>query len=149
MAHPYTKLWIHAVFSTKNRQPLVRPAVKPVLYDLIRQQLQELQCRMECVNGVEDHVHILFLLSPQWSVADVMKQVKGSSSHEVNRRNLLPQKFAWQTGYGAFSVSESQVERRRAYIQNQEEHHRRMTFSEEYERFLRQYGLDGVTAGNR
>lgn len=141
MSHSKTKIWIHAVFSTKNRQPLIQKTVRDFLYRHIRQELTDADCIVDSINGIEDHVHILFLLQPQLAVSAVMKQIKGSSSHHINGLNIIPDKFAWQTGYGAFSVSESQVERVRQYIANQEQHHQKMTFSEEYQRFMKQYGL--------
>lgn len=141
MSHSKTKIWIHAVFSTKNRQPLIQKAVRPLIHSLIRQQLIDLGCFVDSLNGVGDHVHILFLLNPQRSVSDVVKQIKGGSSYEINRRNLILGKFAWQTGYGAFSVSESQVERVRQYIAQQEEHHRKKPFTEEYRRLIHYHGL--------
>ncbi len=96
---------------------------------------------MDCIGGVADYVHILFLLNPKKSMADLMKQIKGASSHAFNQANLLTTPFAWQTGYGSFSVSESHVPRVRAYIVNQEEHHRTVTFQDEYRRFMSHYGL--------
>ena len=141
MSHSKTKIWIHAVFSTKNRQPFIRKTVRDFLYRHIRQELTDAGCIVDSINGIDDHVHILFLLKPQLAVSDVMKQIKGSSSHEINGLDVIPDKFAWQTGYGAFSVSESQVERVRQYIAHQEQHHQKMTFAEEYRRFMKQYGL--------
>ncbi|GAB3927463.1 IS200/IS605 family transposase [Larkinella terrae] len=141
MSHSKTKIWIHAVFSSKDRQPLIQKKVRMILYPLIREQLTASGCYVDCINGVEDHIHILFLLNPQVAISDLMKHVKGSSSHEINRQNLIPEKFAWQTGYGAFSISESQIGRVRQYIANQEQHHRKMTFAEEYSQFMKNYGL--------
>ena len=86
-----------------------------------------------------DHVHCLFLLSPQKSINDVIKQVKGSTSHDINEKNLI--KFSWQTGYAAYSVSESVVEKVFEYIKNQKRHHAKITFQQEYDEFLRLCGL--------
>lgn len=83
----------------------------------------------------------LFLLNPQKSISDVIKQVKGSSYHYVNQQNLITDKFAWQTGYAAYSVSESIVEKVFQYIQNQKNHHQKLSFQEEYEEFLKINGL--------
>lgn len=139
MPHSNCKIWIHAIFSTKDRRPLIHARVK--IHTLIRKELVATDCWVDVVNGTADHVHALFLLSPKIAVSDVLKQVKGSTSHEVNSTQLIPEKFAWQTGYGAFSVSESHVAKVREYIQNQEEHHRTLSFADEYERFLKHYGL--------
>jgi REP element-mobilizing transposase RayT len=89
-----------------------------------------------------DHIHCLFLLNPQKSVAEVLKQIKGSSSHYINQSNLIAEKFAWQTGYAAYSVSESVVERVYQYIKNQKQHHQNKTFQQEYDEFLKLYSLE-------
>lgn len=100
-----------------------------------------MDCFVDCVSGVADHVHILFLLNPKKSMADVMKQIKGSSSHAFNQAKLTTVHFAWQTGYGVFSVSESHVPRVRKYILNQEEQHKAVSFLDEYKRFMLHYRL--------
>jgi len=87
-----------------------------------------------------NHIHCLFQLDHQKCIADVIKQVKGSSSHFINSNNLTVAKFAWQTGYSSFSVSESIVEKVEKYIRNQKEHHKKMTFEEEYNGFLKLHG---------
>jgi REP element-mobilizing transposase RayT len=89
-----------------------------------------------------DHIHCLFLLSPQKSIAEVIKQIKGSSSHYINQNNFIAYKFAWQTGYASFSVSESIVEKVFEYIKNQKSHHQKKTFQQEHDEFLKLYGLD-------
>lgn len=89
-----------------------------------------------------DHLHCLFLLSPQKSIAEVIKQIKGSGSHFINQNNLIPEKFAWQTGYAAYSVSESAVDRVFQYIKNQKQHHQKKSFQQEYDEFLKLYGLE-------
>lgn len=141
MSHSKCKIWIHAIFATKDRRPLIHPRARAKIHALIRKELVATGCWVELINGTDDHVHALFLLNPKVAVTDVQKQVKGASSHEVNASEWIPEKFAWQTGYAAFSVSESHVAKVREYIRNQEEHHRTLTFAEEYERFLKHYGL--------
>lgn len=89
-----------------------------------------------------DHIHCLFLLNPQKSNAGIIKQIKGSSSHFINQNNLISEKFAWQTGYAAYSVSESVVEKVFQYIKNQKHHHIQKTFQQEYEGFLKLYGFE-------
>ena len=142
MSHSKSKIWIHAVFATKNRQPIIRPSVITLIHDELRRQLNDTGCYVDSIGGVADHVHLLFLLSPKIAVADVLKQIKGSSSHVFNQQGLTPDRFAWQTGYSAFSVSEGHLLRVRRYIQNQEEHHRKQTFADEHQQFIRHYGLD-------
>lgn len=88
-----------------------------------------------------NHIHCLFLLNPQKSIAEVIKQIKGSSSHYINHNILIQEKFAWQTGYAAYSVSESGFEKVQEYIINQKIHHQKKTFEKEYEAFIKLYGL--------
>lgn len=142
MSHSYNKIWIHAIWATKNRMPLLTQNVEQRVYQFISEQLREMGCPVRIVNGIPDHVHCLFLLSPQKSIAEVIKQVKGSSSHFINKSNFIPDKFAWQTGYAAYSVSESGVEKVYQYIKNQKTHHQKKSFKEEYDEFLKLYGFE-------
>jgi REP element-mobilizing transposase RayT len=141
MSHSYNKIWIHLIFSTKLRAQLIYPAIEKDIYAFIEGQLRDMGCPVRIINGMPDHVHALFLLNPQKSMAEVVKQVKGSSSHFVNQSNLLSEKFAWQIGYAAFAVSESILEKVVRYIKNQKEHHRKTTFTHEYEGFLKLHGF--------
>jgi putative transposase len=142
MPHSFNKIWIHAIWATKNRESLIHQNLEQKLFQYISEQLREQGCPVRIINGMPDHVHCLFLLSPKKSIMDVIKQIKGSSSHFVNQNNLIPEKFAWQTGYAAFSVSESVVERVFQYIKNQKQHHQKRSFQQEYEEFLKRYGLN-------
>jgi len=142
MPHSFNKIWIHAIWATKERIPLISSVVEKKVYEIISAQLRELSCPVRIVNGMRDHIHCLFLLNPQKSVAEVLKQIKGSSSHYINQSNLIAEKFAWQTGYAAYSVSESVVERVYQYIKNQKQHHQNKTFQQEYDEFLKLYGLE-------
>lgn len=141
MSHSFAKIWIHAIFSTKDRVPLLKDHLLSQVNTHINDRLIDLGCDVRIINGTEDHLHILFLLSPDKTIAQVIKAIKGESSHWINQQDLLNAKFAWQVGYGAFSVSESNVGKVENYIHRQEEHHRRMTFQEEYDRFIQKYGL--------
>jgi REP-associated tyrosine transposase len=136
MSHSFNKIWIHAIWATKNRQPLIRPDKEKIIHEFLRKELIDCGCRVRIINGMPDHVHLLFLLNREKSIAGVIKQVKGCSSHSVNEQNLLPEKFAWQTGYAAFSVSESQLEKVYHYIANQKARHRKQSFLQEYEEFI-------------
>ncbi|WP_228520533.1 transposase [Flavobacterium sp. CSZ] len=93
------------------------------LFDLIWLELTELECPVRIINGMPDHVHVLFLQNPEKTITDIVKQIKGSSSHFINREELILEKFAWQTGFAAFSVSESQLDIVYNYIKNQKHHH--------------------------
>ena len=136
MAHSYVKIWIHAVFGTKNREHSIVPTIKKQVHQIIVDELNGLNCSLLAINGMPDHVHILFLLNSQKNIAEVMKQLKGGSSYQINQQDLIKYKFAWQVGYGAFSVSESGIEKVKEYIKNQEIHHQKLTFQEEYERLI-------------
>ena len=100
-----------------------------------------MSCYVEEINGTTDHVHVIFLLNPQRTVSDIFKQVKGAVSHEINSTNLIKEKFSWQVGYGGFSISESKVEEAKNYVLKQKQHHKKMTFKEEYYKFVELYGL--------
>ncbi len=141
MPHSYSKIWIHAIWSTKDRHPLIVPKIETNVYDFLQHQFVESGCPVRIINGMPDHVHALFLLNPQKAMVDVIKQVKGSSAHFFNENNFMEQKFAWQAGYGGFSVSESGVEKVFAYIANQKQHHQKKTFQQEYDDFLKLYGF--------
>tara|TARA_A100000171_G_C2115044_1_gene137340 strand:- start:353 stop:787 length:435 start_codon:yes stop_codon:yes gene_type:complete len=141
VSHSFNKIWIHAIWATKERAPLLKNKIEQKVYQFISAQLREQGCPVRIINGMPDHIHCLFLLNPQKSVAEIVKQVKGSSSHYVNKNNLISEKFSWQTGYAAYSVSESVVEKVFLYIKNQKEHHQKKTFQQEYDEFLSKNGL--------
>ena len=131
MSHSFNKIWIHAIWATKERLPLLHQNSEQKVYQFIAEQLRELGCPVRIINGMPDHIHCLFLLNPQKSVADVIKQIKGSSSHYINEHNIISDKFSWQTGYAAYSVSESVVEKVFQYIKTQKEHHKKKTYQQE------------------
>jgi putative transposase len=141
MSHSINKLWVHAIWSTKNREHLLHSTIEQKLYDYITGQLKESGCSVRIINGMPDHVHCLFLLNPQKSISEVMKQIKGSSSHYINKNDLITEKFAWQTGYAAFSISESISDRVYFYIKNQKNHHQKKNFQDEYSEFMKLYGF--------
>lgn len=142
MPHSYNKIWIHAIWATKNRTPFISQNIESKIYDFMGEQLREIGCPVRIINGMPDHIHCLFLLNPQKSISEVIKQIKGSSSHFINQNNLIPEKFSWQTGYAAYSVSESGKERVFQYIQNQKKDHYKKTFQKEYNDFLKLYGFE-------
>jgi putative transposase len=141
MPHSFNKIRIHAVWSTKERQPLISRAAEIKIHNFLREELIELVCPVRIINGMPDHIHSLFLLNLQKSVAEVIKYVKGITSHSINDQNLISKKFSWQTGYAAYSVSESQLERVFQYIKNQKQHHNKKTFLQEYDELLAWHGL--------
>lgn len=142
MPHSLTKIWLHVVFGTKNRKPLIKPSFERKLHLHIKEHLEhDLACRVRAINGTADHVHILLLLNPKHALMHAVQNIKGESSHWVNQGELSDERFAWQIGYGAFSVSESHMRRVERYILNQKEHHRIKTFAGEYQQFAKMHGL--------
>jgi REP element-mobilizing transposase RayT len=117
------------------------PSAEKKIYDLMNNEFIDTGCPMRIINGMPDHIHCLFLLNPNKAVTDIVKQVKGSCSHEINKQNITKEKFSWQTGYAAYSVSESVLEKVFQYIKNQKKHHEKITFQKEYENFIRLHGL--------
>lgn len=141
MSHSINKIWIHAIWATKDRISLINDSIERNVYQFISEQFIELGCQVRIINGMPDHIHCLFLLSSQKSIAEVMNQIKGSSSHYINQNDMIADKFSWQTGYAAYSISESGVEKVFQYIKNQKSHHQRKTFQQEYDEFLNLYGF--------
>jgi putative transposase len=142
MPHSFNKIWIHAIWATKERRPFIHHSIEPMLYSFISEQLREQGCLPRIINGMPDHIHCLFLLNPKKSIAEVIKQIKGSSSHFINQSTLIEGKFAWQNGYAAYSVSESVLEKVFRYISTQKLHHQKKSFQQEHEEFLKLYRLE-------
>lgn len=135
MPHSFHNIWIHAIWSTKKRMPLITDSIENKLYAFLTKQLREKGCPVRIINGMPDHIHALFLLNSQLSISEIIKQIKGSSSHWINKNELISEKFARQTGYAAFSVSESVLNKTYNYIKNQKKHHQKKSFIQEYEAF--------------
>ena len=131
MSHSLCRIWIHGVWSTKKLYPLIKPQIEKTIHSYLYDQFFEMGCPARIINGTEDHIHSLYMLSPRMTVAGLMKQVKANTSLRINEEDLSIDKFAWQTGYGAFSVSESDVPRIINYIKNQKEHHKKTSFLDE------------------
>lgn len=142
MSHTFSKIWLHVLWSTKNRQPLISQKLEPALYDFIRNEFEEMGCKVSAINGIADPIHCLLEISPQKSISDVIKQVKGSSSHFVNQSDLISEKFAWQTGFTVFSVSESVVDKVKRYIENQKAHHSKQSAEDELTAFLKIHQME-------
>jgi len=138
MPQSLSKVLVHLIFSTKHREPLIVPEVRPRLHAYIVGILENLKSPSLQTGGVADHVHVLFALGRTISQADLVEEVKRSSSKWMKADGGVLG-FSWQTGYGAFSIGESQADTVIRYIQNQEEHHRTVTFQDEFRRFLERY----------
>ncbi|RJQ59740.1 MAG: IS200/IS605 family transposase [Stygiobacter sp.] len=141
MANTYTQLYVQVVFVVKNRQSLIQEEWKQELYKYISGIIKNNEHKLLAINGVGDHVHILIGMKPSQSLADLMQDIKGSSSKWINDKNYVHGKFEWQAGYGAFTYSHSQISRVIKYIQNQEVHHKTSTFKEEYVSFLKAFEI--------
>ncbi len=142
MANTYTNLLYHVVFSTKNRTACLTDDVRESLYPYIGGVIRGEGGSLLEIGGVADHVHLLVRFKAAVSVATMVRRIKTSSSKWMSERSPDGPRFAWQTGYGAFSVSESQVGHVRRYIQNQEEHHRQRTFQEELREILSKHHIE-------
>ncbi len=136
MPQSLASLHIHLVFSTKNREPVITEGVRAALHAYMATVLQNSGCAPILINSVEDHIHLLFDLARNVAVSQAVEDVKKSSSKWIKTQEAEFADFAWQAGYGAFAVSESNVESVREYITRQREHHRKETFQEEYRQFL-------------
>lgn len=149
----YVRVWIHAVWGTKNRDHLLTREIRPRLIDHMRRNARDKQIYIDRLNGHTDHLHCLFGLNADVTIAKTLQLIKGEASHWMNKEKVTPTKFEWADEYYAVSVSESDVESVRAYIDNQEEHHRKKTFGEEVEEFMQKYGFsrlpaEGMQAGH-
>ncbi len=138
----FTNLLFHIIYSTKYRKPTIRPDWQDDLYGYIGGIVRGQQGTLLKIGGVEDHVHLLAKLSPTVAISDVLRKIKSNSSKWINERPDVSRKFEWQSGYAAFSVSESQMPSVSEYIANQAEHHRKKTFEEEFLDILKKHNID-------
>ncbi|MEP6262180.1 MAG: IS200/IS605 family transposase [Gillisia sp.] len=142
MANTYTQVHIQVVFAVQNRQGLIQNSWKDELYKYITAIIQNHNHKVLQINGMPDHIHILIGMRPTQSLSDLIKQVKQDSSKWINNKGIINGKFSWQSGYGAFSYSKTELPRVIRYIQNQEEHHKTKTFLEEYVALLQTHEVN-------
>lgn len=139
---PLVKVYIHFVWSTKNRiHYLSTPELRQKVWNQIRENAKEKGIYIDFINGYSDHCHCLISLGVDQNIQKIMQLIKGESSFWINKNKLTKEKFEWQDEYFAFSVSESILDKVRDYIKNQEEHHKRKTFQEEYDEILTKFGV--------
>ncbi|MDT3696679.1 MAG: IS200/IS605 family transposase [Ignavibacterium sp.] len=138
---PFVKIWIHIVFGTKNREPFLVKDVREKVISHIIENAKTKGIFIDCINGFNDHLHVLISLGKEENIAKVVNLIKGEVSHWINKNKITRTKFEWADEYFAVSVSESQVNVVRNYIANQERHHSKRSYSEEYEEFVRRYGF--------
>lgn len=141
MGNTYTSLVYHIVFGTKNQARLITPELAPDLYAYMGGIIGRLDGRPVLIGGVEDHVHVLVALSQKRALEDVLRDLKANSSRWIHEKYPDFAEFAWQAGYGAFTVSIRGVEQVKVYIKGQAAHHREMPFVEEYRGFLQTHGI--------
>jgi putative transposase len=134
---PYIHLYVHVVFSTKNRYPFLdTPELRSKVWQHILENARSKGIFIDFVNGYEEHCHILLSLGSEQTISKVVQLIKGESAYWINKNSLCNEKFEWQNDYFAVSVSESIVPKVRNYIKNQEEHHKEKSFEKEYESFV-------------
>ncbi|WP_445956781.1 IS200/IS605 family transposase [Yeosuana sp.] len=142
MANTYTQIHIQTVFAVQNRQSLINKEWKDELYKYITGIIQNHNHKVLQINGMPDHIHILFGMRPTQSLSDLMKQVKQDSSKWINKKGFVNGKFSWQAGYGAFSYSKSEISNVIHYIKNQEVHHKSVSFQDEYLQLLNEFNIE-------
>src|SRR6266496_1244669 len=141
MANTFSQIYIQTVFAVENRLSLIRAEFKEDLYKYISGIVRNQGQKLISINGMPDHVHILIGLRPAMALADLVREIKADSSNFINRNKWVHGKFSWQEGYGAFSYGHSQLNTIIRYIQNQEKHHSRKTFKDEYLTLLRKFDI--------
>jgi len=142
MAQSLSSILIHLVFSTKTREPFITPAIETELYPNMAKTFRELKSPSLIIDGTSDHVHILFSMGRVIRVADLVEEVKTGSSKWIKTKGREFRNFHWQKGYGAFSIGQSNVMALKKYILGQKQHHRRITYQDEYRNLLQAYEID-------
>jgi putative transposase len=142
MANSYASLYIQVVFAVKYKKAKIENPWKNDFFSVIGNLINETDCKSFIVNGVEDHIHCLISIKPKHSLSKVMQSVKAKSSKWLNETGYLQSKFEWQNGFGSFSYSAGQIHRVYDYIKNQEAHHKKISFLEEYQKMLKIYKID-------
>lgn len=142
MANTYSQIYLQVVFAVQGRASVIPKAHKEELHKFITGVVTNRSQKLIAINSMPDHVHLLVGLKPDRALSDLVRDVKAASSKLVNERHWLAGRFAWQEGFGAFSYSHSQLDDVIRYIANQEHHHAKKTFAEEYREFLERFGVD-------
>lgn len=142
MANTYTQLFVHIIFSTKGREKVLSKHFREDLFKYISGILKHKNQKPFAVNGTIDHIHILVGMEPNITVSDLVRDIKHSSTNFIKEKKFIKHKFNWQKGFGAFTYSKSQLNSVINYIINQEEHHKRQTFEEEYIKLLKLFEVE-------
>jgi putative transposase len=141
MANTYSQIYIQTVFAVENRQSLIKPEFKEDLYKYITGIVRNQGQKLISINGMPDHVHILIGLKPAMALADLVREIKADSTNFINENKWVHGRFNWQEGYGAFSYGHSQLDTIIRYIHNQEKHHQKRSFKDEYLTLLRKFDI--------
>ncbi len=142
MADTYTQIFYHVVFAVRNRDSLIIPAIKDDLYKYITGIITSQKQKLFIINGMPDHIHILMNCKPNMNLSDNVRDIKEHSTKFINDKRILKRKFYWQAGFGAFTVSKKDVPMILNYIKNQEDHHKKNTFRDEYLHFLQENEIE-------
>lgn len=142
MANTYTQLYAQIIFSPKGRQNLIHNHIKNDIYKYITGIIKNKKQKPLIINGLPDHLHIFIGFLPDIAISDLVRDIKSGSTNHINEQRLVPGKFSWQKGFGAFTYSKSQVAPVIRYIKDQEKHHRKKTFREEYLEILEKFNVD-------
>ena len=142
MPNTYTQIYVMLVFGVKDRQNLISPNIETELFKYISGICLNLKQNILEINGSTDHIHILCSIKPNKAISDLVRDIKSNSSKFINEKKWFVGKFHWQTGFGAFSYSQSQLKNVRKYICNQKEHHKRVSFREEYINLLKSFEIE-------
>jgi REP element-mobilizing transposase RayT len=141
VANTYTQIHLQAIFAVKKRTGLIQKEWKDELYKYITGIIQAYDHKLLAINGMPDHLHIFFGMRPIQSLSDLMQNIKQDSSKWINQKKFIKEKFEWQSGFGAFSYSKSQASSVINYVHNQESHHRKIRFQDEYKKFLEKFEI--------
>jgi REP element-mobilizing transposase RayT len=142
MSNTYTQIYIHIIFSVKGRQNLIQKNWRDELHKYICGIINGKDEKVYAIGGIADHIHLLVSIKPNISISDLVRDIKANSSKWINEKQMVVGKFQWQEGFGAFSYSQSQIDTVIAYINNQEKHHEKNTFKDEYLDLLRKFNVE-------
>lgn len=142
MANTFSQIYLHIIFSVKDRERLIKVSYRTELYKYISQIVINKGQKLIVINGTEDHLHLVISINPNLSCSELVKSIKISSTKWINEKGFLRTKFQWQEGFGVFSYSKSQMNTLIDYVNNQEEHHKRKTFKEEYIELLKKFEIE-------
>ena len=141
MANTFTQIYLQFVFAVQNRISLIKPEWKEELYKYIAGIVKNNKHKLIAINGMLNHIHVFIGYKPHQLIPDLLQDIKGNSSGWINKNGFIKGKFSWQAGYGAFSYSHSQIDNVVKYIMNQEKHHQKKTFQEEYAELLKKFNI--------